>query len=949
MYYCALIFVLLQVFSFTVQQSQESQVKNEITCGTSFLQIQTSQSLTLEQLSKAKKIRITEALNITECVKSCCRPTLLNECHIAIVQNTTCYNVRCESLEECRLSESSSNNTVQTVLVREFTRQCSELSKSCEVGVDNCFENEECQSISDRRRNGCCECKDGFMRSLNGTCLVRNKTTENETTDVVETTFLPWTSIVTTPATTSTTRYIRHLAIHISPTSIQLPELKSNITAIVVPDPELGEEYSYTWVVVNYPQDQQPGTIEGNNEKTLKLSQLSPGNYTFHITVKSPNSLGEAIENLTVLAPLRVNEPPVAVIVPSSQTVHLPNNVAILDGRTSTDDTKIVSYKWNLEKGPISYQFEPKSQITLELNDLVPGNYTFGLTVTDSDGDSNSTLANVEVIKETDYPPEANAGEPVVIYLPQNQITLNGNKSTDDHGITSWEWILMNDGSKLGTSEAVKAVDMQNTRTPYPQISNLAEGMYRFQLKVYDVAGQSSTAQVDVFVRRPATSEPRVDAGKNTAITLPLNWALLDGSKSRAVDDIGIHKWLWTQLEGPNTATLVGNDQPQVNVTGLTKGLYVFQLTAWDDSGVSGIDNVSVSVLQKENEKPKANAGGDQSVSLPLKWIILNGSASTDDLGIQSWLWTREPESLAAGAIIANSDRTNSLMLTNLVPGKYVFRLTVTDAQGLSDHDVATLIIHSNPRELDVVTITLRSDPRSFTDSELTTIREQIALLLHQQGSVNININIDDVMVEPKSGYTRTVLQFFTTVKSENGWRTLPGTEVAALLKKKLRNDINLLAYPVLEVDTFICQNNCSGHGVCDQVTRRCNCQTFWMENPISVSNGADYNCDWSLVYVVIIVVILVILMVLTFGSLVYLCRKGVLPCKQCCPKKRRRLHRYSPLADPEIMRMTHKVSNSLLPSDLDSDTDSDVIFESKGNGHANGRLINGRSEEIHA
>ena len=69
-------------------------------------------------------------------------------------------------------------------------------------------------------------------------------------------------------------------------------------------------------------------------------------------------------------AALRVNEPPVAVIVPSSQTVHLPNNVAILDGRTSTDDTKIVSYKWNLEKGPISYQFEPKSQITLELNGM---------------------------------------------------------------------------------------------------------------------------------------------------------------------------------------------------------------------------------------------------------------------------------------------------------------------------------------------------------------------------------------------------------------------------------------------------------------------------------------------------------------------------------------------------------------------------------------------------
>lgn len=66
-----------------------------------------------------------------------------------------------------------------------------------------------------------------------------------------------------------------------------------------------------------------------------------------------------------------------------------------------------------------------------------------------------------------------------------------------------------------------------------------------------------------------------------------------------------------------------------------------------------------------ENEKPKANAGGDQSVSLPLKWVILNGSSSTDDQGIRSWLWTREPESLAAGAIIANSDRTSTLMVNS--------------------------------------------------------------------------------------------------------------------------------------------------------------------------------------------------------------------------------------------------------------------------------------------
>nr|CAG4643003.1 EOG090X00QS [Ilyocryptus agilis] len=696
---------------------------------------------------------------------------------------------------------------------------------------------------------------------------------------------------------------------------------------------------------------QQPGavgaTVEGNNEKTLKLSHLSPGNYSFSITVNSSNSFGETLANLTVLSPVHLNRPPVAIIRPSSQTVHLPNNAAILDGLSSTDDAKIVSYKWELEVGPISYQFEPKSLDTLELKDLVAGNYTFRLTVTDEDGASNSTVANLVVIKETDYPPEANAGSPVVLFLPQNEITLNGNQSTDDHGIVSWEWTLIRDDSKTGTNEPVAAVDMQDTRTPYPHISHLDKGMYRFQLKVTDGAGQSSTAQVDVLVRPPPTTEPRVEAGSDAVITLPVNWVSLDGSKT--VDDVGIQRWLWTQLQGPNDAVLLVNDRPQVNATGLTKGQYVFQLTAWDESGASGNDTVSVTVLQKENERPKANAGGDVSVSLPLKWVTLNGSASTDDLAVMSWLWTREPDSLAAGTVIANSDRTSMLMLTNLVPGKYIFRLTVTDAQGLSDHDIATLMIHPNPRELDVVTITLKSNPRVFKESDLNTIREQIALLLHQQGSNNINVNVDDVLIEPKSGYV--VLQFFTTTKSDSGssWRTLPGTEVASLLKRKLLNDMNLLSYPVLEVDTAICQNNCSGHGVCDQVTRRCICSSFWMENPIAVSRRGEYNCDWSLIYVAIIGILVMVFIALAVWSLVHLCRKGNLPCKSSCfTKKRRRLHRYSPLADPEVMRMSAKVSNSLLPSDLESETDSDVVYESNGKNHTNGRLESKKaSEEI--
>ena len=71
--------------------------------------------------------------------------------------------------------------------------------------------------------------------------------------------------------------------------------------------------------------------------------------------------------------------------------------------------------------------------------------YFSRLTVTDSDGATNSTFASVTVIKEVDYPPKANAGSNVIIGLPQNSVTLYGNSSTDDKGIASYEWIKHED------------------------------------------------------------------------------------------------------------------------------------------------------------------------------------------------------------------------------------------------------------------------------------------------------------------------------------------------------------------------------------------------------------------------------------------------------------------------------------------------------------------------
>lgn len=78
----------------------------------------------------------------------------------------------------------------------------------------------------------------------------------------------------------------------------------------------------------------------------------------------------------------------------------------------------------------------------------------FRLTVEDSDHEKNSTVANITVLQMPDYPPVANAGQDVILYLPHNNVTLNASLSSDDKAIVNWEWTK-------SPSDQDKAVDMQ--------------------------------------------------------------------------------------------------------------------------------------------------------------------------------------------------------------------------------------------------------------------------------------------------------------------------------------------------------------------------------------------------------------------------------------------------------------------------------------------------------
>ncbi|CAB1351186.1 unnamed protein product, partial [Coregonus sp. 'balchen'] len=598
--------------------------------------------------------------------------------------------------------------------------------------------------------------------------------------------------------TTSPTQAVRELVVSAGESvEVTLPRNEVELNAFVVPAPQPGTNYVFDWLLRTHPKDYS-GEMEGKHSKTLKLSKLTVGLYEFEVTVDCDGVHGEGYVNVTVKPEPRVNKPPVAVVSPKFQEISLPTSSTVIDGSQSTDDDKVVAWHWEEVKGPLREEKVSADTQILTLTGLVPGNYTFSLTVTDSDGAQSSTQATLSVNKAMDYRPVANAGPNQVITLPRNAVTLHGNQSADDHEPLAYEW-------SLSPESKGKVVEMQGVRTPTLQLSAMQEGDYTFQLTVTDTAGQQDTAQVTVIVQPENNKPPVADAGPEKELTLPIENA--DGAVA--------------------------------TVTGLQVGEYEFSLTVTDERNLASTDTVTVIVREELDQPPVAHVQSSPAISLPLRTAALDGSHSTDDKGGVSYLWTRDDSSPAAGDVLNNSDHQAVLFLTNLVEGKYSFTLTVTDSKGQSSSDRGTV-------ERDLVELVLEVSVSQVSHRQRDMLLRQVGVLLGVLDS--------DIIVRGVSAFNEHSTRLVFLVSGGPGRPPLSGHSVALGLRNKLHKQKNdFLIFKARRVDTVICQLNCSSHGDCDSFTRTCVCHPFWMENFIKAQLwDQESNCEWSVLYVTV-------------------------------------------------------------------------------------------------
>ncbi|NXP28521.1 K0319 protein, partial [Scytalopus superciliaris] len=736
-----------------------------------------------------------------------------------------------------------------------------------------------------------------------------------------------------TPPTTSKADTVKELIVSAGDNiHVMLPKNEVELNAFAVPPPSTETAYTYEWSLISHPAD-YGGEVECRHSQTLKLSHLSVGLYSFKVTVSGENAFGEGFVNVTVKPAVRVNQPPVAVASPKIQEVSLPTTSTFIDGSQSIDDMKIVSYHWEEIKGPLREQKASADTPVLHLSNLVPGNYTFRLTVIDSDGAANSTLAFLTVNKPVDYPPIANAGPNQAVTLPQNFITLNGNQSSDDHEIISYEW-------SLSPKSKGKVVAMQGVRTPYLQLSAMQEGDYTFQLTVTDSARQRSTAEVTLIVQPENNSPPVAAVGPDKELTFPVESATLDGSKSQ--DDQGIVFYYWENISGPSSVQVENYDKAIATVTGLQVGTYRFRLTVKDQQGLSSASVLSITVKEENNSPPRAHAGGKHVLVLPNNSVTLDGSKSADDQGIVSYLWIRDGQSPAAGDVIHGSDHEAVLQLTNLVEGTYTFHLKVTDAKGDSDVDSATVEVRPDPRRSGLVELILQVGVGQLSEQQKDTLVRQLAVLL--------NVLDSDIKVQKIQAYSdiSTAIVFYvqnghpaTVIRASDVSRTLH----VQLLKQKA----DFLLFKVLRVDTAACLLKCSGHGHCDPITKRCICYQLWMENLIHrYLNDGESNCEWSILYVTVSVFILIVVMVGLAWFCIYCCKSR----KRTKIRKKTKYTILDNIDEQERMELRPKYgikhrstehNSSLMVSESEFDSDQETIFSREKIERENSRtLMNG-------
>jgi alpha-tubulin suppressor-like RCC1 family protein len=237
--------------------------------------------------------------------------------------------------------------------------------------------------------------------------------------------------------------------------------------------------YDSIGTIVGYDWAQVSGsggvTIMNSNTATPNIDGLSPGTYTFELTVT--NNAGEtSTSQVTVTVTTQTGSPLIAN-AGQDTVVALPASSAVLNGTGSTDQGGIIeSYQWTQVSGPAVSQMQSPSLAVCPVDGLKAGTYVFLLTVTDNQGNTATDSVTVSVISNE----RSNTSDQVLLYPnpTESMSDLHIQSSTNGTVIVRVYDLMGGVVSTMVADKQSPSIDMQINS------SSLAKGMYVLSIQI---------------------------------------------------------------------------------------------------------------------------------------------------------------------------------------------------------------------------------------------------------------------------------------------------------------------------------------------------------------------------------------------------------------------------------------------------------------------------------
>lgn len=334
-------------------------------------------------------------------------------------------------------------------------------------------------------------------------------------------------------------------------------------------------------------------------------------------------------------------------------------DVVTFDGSESHDNIEVVKYQWIIEG------------VTINGKTI---NYIFGdvkfyevtLVVWDECGNKGQKTIIVNVVD--DKKPVADAGSNLKID-EGTEVILDGSGSYDEVEIDNYTWIVDNETRLYGVT---------------PNYTFEDPGTYFVELNVTDTAGNYDKDIAAIWVND--LTDPVAQAGKN--------WTIYTDQRVRlnakdSYDNYKIASYEWhidNEVYYGEKILHVFSDVGDYKVT----------LKVIDEAGNFDTDTIYVTV--KDGEEPTAEAGQDSVVVVDEK-VMLDGSYSSDNVGIKNYTWTI----VEKNEVLYGENPTYEFEES----GTYTVRLTVRDYNNNVGQDAIKVEVEKKEKPLSLLNILL--------------------------------------------------------------------------------------------------------------------------------------------------------------------------------------------------------------------------------------------------